>query len=174
MGKPVQALNPTALVPTASLPKPKNKAPGAKVRPNAERFMAWVQAGLGTGDLSYNESDSPVHFTAEGMALVTPRIFKLYLQQHAYESEPEQPTPKSPLNALQNDLQRGGYIRRNNKTNFYTYGVKQSSAQASLPRLTTYIIPNPQAYIRPVPSPNPLLELVAQPPASSRDSNTES
>lgn len=162
--KPVQALS-GALTPTNSPPRAKNKAPGAKLRPNAESFVTWVQAGLGTGDLSYNESDSAVHFTAEGMALVSPRIFKLYLQEHAYVPEADQAQPKSPLNALQNDLQRGGYIRKNKKTNFYSYAIKQADGEAGTVRLTTYIIPNPQAYIRPVPAPNPLLILVAQPEA---------
>ncbi|MDV7399853.1 hypothetical protein RZS08_51035, partial [Arthrospira platensis SPKY1] len=55
VSKPVQAMNPSALVATETLPKPKNKAPGAKIRPNAESFMAWIQTGLGTGELSYNE-----------------------------------------------------------------------------------------------------------------------
>jgi len=148
---PVQALT----IPTTP-PRPKNRAPGAKPRPDADAFFAWLQHGLGTGDLSYNESESAVHFTAEGMALISPKIFKIYLQEHAYQSELS--PGQKPLNALQNDLQRGGYTSKNGTGNFFTYQVRQADGTLGA-RLTTYIIPNPQAYIRPVPSPNPLLVL---------------
>jgi hypothetical protein len=153
---PVQALT----IPTTP-PKPKHRAPGAKPRPDADAFFSWVQQGLGTGDLSYNDAESAIHFTAEGMALVSPKIFKLYLEEHSYQSEL---TPgQKPLNALQNDLQRGGYTSKNGTGNFFTYQVRQSDGTLGA-KLTTYIVPNPQAYIRPVPSPNPLLVLKAAVP----------
>jgi integrating conjugative element relaxase (TIGR03760 family) len=140
-------------------PTPKNAGYGAQPRPDAEAFFAWIQSGLGNGDLSYNESDSVVHFTAEGMAIVSPRAFKLYLETHTYNSDLGQ--SKSPLAALQKDIQKGGYIQRNRKqkTSFHVYLVKSPSGTLSGGRLTTYVIPNPQAYIRPVPSPNVALVL---------------
>lgn len=152
MRPPVQALT----IPKTP-PKPKNRAPGAKQRPDADAFFVWVQQGLGTGDLSYNEAESAVHFTAEGMALVSPKIFKMYLEEHSYKSELS--PGQKPLNALQNDLQRGGYTSKNGTGNFFTYQVKQADGTLGA-KLTTYVVPNPQAYIRPVPSPNPLLVLV--------------
>lgn len=161
---PVQALT----IPKTP-PRPKNRAPGAKPRPDADAFFAWLQQGLGTGDLSYNESESAVHFTAEGMALVSPKLFKLYLQENAYQSELS--PGQKPLNALQNDLQRGGYTSKNGTSNFFAYQVRQSDGSLGA-TLTTYIVPNPQAYIRPVPSPNPLLVLKPSAPKSaSADAN---
>ena len=148
---PVQALT----IPTTP-PKPKHRAPGAKPRPDADSFFSWVQQGLGTGDLSYNDAESAIHFTNEGMALVSPKIFKLYLEEHSYQSELS--PGQKPLNALQNDLQRGGYTSKNGAGNFFTYQVRQSDGTLGA-TLTTYIVPNPQAYIRPVPSPNPVLVL---------------
>ncbi|PUE08647.1 hypothetical protein B9Z51_06770 [Limnohabitans sp. T6-5] len=154
---PVQALT----IPK-SPPTPKNRAYGAQSRPDADAFFAWIQQGLGTGDISYNESDSVVHFTAEGMAIVSPRAFKIYLESHPYKSDLGQ--SKNALNAIQKDVQRGGYIQRNTKlkTSFHIYLVKAPDGTLSGGRLTTYIVPNPQAYIRPVPSPNPALVLDTQ------------
>jgi integrating conjugative element relaxase (TIGR03760 family) len=140
-------------------PAPKNKAYGAEARPNAEAFMTWVQQSLGNGELTYNESESVVHFVAEGMALVTPKAFKLYLEQHSYQGDLG--SSASPLNALQRDIQKGGYTMRNkgDKSSFHKYKVIQADGQEGTATITTYVIPNPQAYIRPVPSPNPLLVL---------------
>jgi len=148
---PVQAL----AIPKTP-PRPRFKAPGAKVRPDAEAFFKWVQQGLGTGDLTYNETDSMVHFVDLGMALVSPKIFKIYLQTNPYTA-PRQ-DGQTELNALQNDLQRGGYILRTvNKTSFHHFRVKQADGTVGDGRLTMYIVPNPHAYIRPVPAANPLL-----------------
>jgi hypothetical protein len=158
MRPPVQALT----IPKTP-PKPKNRAPGAKQRPDADAFFVWLQQGLGTGDLSYNEAESAVHFTAEGMALVSPKIFKMYLEVHSYKSELS--PGQKPFNALQNDLQRGGYTSKNGTGNFFTYQVKQADGTLGA-KLTTYVVPNPQAYIRPVPSPNPLLVLRSAEPKS--------
>ncbi len=151
-----------AFVQSNTAPPPKNKSNGSEAKPNAERFMAWIQQGLGDGSLTYNESDAVVHFTAQGMALVTPKVFKLYLECHSYEGDLGQ--SKSPFHALQRDVQKGGYIQRNrlNKSSFFKYQVMQSNGEVGIATITTYVVPNPQAYIRPVPSPNPLLVFVAE------------
>ena len=133
------------------------KAPGTQTRENAEKFMKWIQAGLGDGSLTYNESDAVIHFVPEGMALITPKVFKMYLESNEFIGS----LGNSPaaLQALQKEVQKGGYITRNtsNKSSFYMYRVRQSDGTMSGFRLTTYVVPNPQAYIRPVPSPNTLL-----------------
>jgi hypothetical protein len=97
------------------------------------------------------------------MALVSPKIFKMYLEVHSYKSELS--PGQKPFNALQNDLQRGGYTSKNGTGNFFTYQVKQADGTLGA-KLTTYVVPNPQAYIRPVPSPNPLLVLRSAEPKS--------
>ena len=98
-----------------------------------------------------------VHFVNGGMIIITPKIFKIYLEANEFIG----PLGTSPdaLRALQKEVQKGGYIERNskNKSNFFKYKVKQSDGALSDFDLNTYLIPNPQAYIRPVPSPNPLL-----------------
>lgn len=48
----------------------------------ALRFMRWIQDGLADGSMSYNRADSNIHFTQEGMALVSPRVFKEFAQKY--------------------------------------------------------------------------------------------
>ena len=50
-------------------------------------FLQWLQQGLASREIKYNETGAPVHFTAEGMALVSPLIFKHYARETGPESE---------------------------------------------------------------------------------------
>ena len=51
----------------------------ATVPPEAAlRFMSWLQAGLADGTLTFNQAGAMVHFVAEGMLLVSPRIFQCF------------------------------------------------------------------------------------------------
>ena len=133
------------------------KPPGATARENAEKFMKWLQQSLGDGALTYNESDAVVHFVSGAMVIITPKIFKIYLESNEFIGSIG--TSPDTLRALQKEVQKGGYIERNskNKSNFFKFKVKQSDDSLSSFDLNTYMIPNPQAYIRPVPSPNLLL-----------------
>lgn len=140
-----------------SPPRALFKAPGATTRENAEKFMKWLQQSLGDGTLTYNESDAVVHFVANAMVIITPKIFKIYLESNEFIGSIG--TSPDTLRALQKEVQKGGYIERNskNKSNFFKFKVKQSDDSLSSFDLNTYLIPNPQAYLRPVPSPNLLL-----------------
>ena len=140
-----------------SAPRALFKAPGASPRENAEKFMKWLQQSLGDGALTYNESDAVVHFVSGAMVIITPKIFKIYLESNEFIGSIG--TSPDTLRALQKEVQKGGYIERNskNKSNFFKFKVKQNDDSLSSFDLNTYLIPNPQAYIRPVPSPNLLL-----------------
>jgi len=48
---------------------------------NANRFMTWLNAGITKGFISVNKENSVVHFLAEGMALKSPIIFKIFTEQ---------------------------------------------------------------------------------------------
>ena len=48
----------------------------------ALRFVGWVQEGLASGRLRFNESGAVVHFVPEGMLLVSPRIFREFAKIH--------------------------------------------------------------------------------------------
>ena len=143
-------------------PRPLYRLPNSKPRENADRFMAWIQHGLGTGDLNYNESDAVIHFVDGGMALVSPKVFRMYLESNEFVGDTG--TSKDALRALQQDVQKGGYIARNtdDKSSFHYFQVQRANEEAGAV-INCYLIPNPQAYIRPVPSPNPLLQRCQKP-----------
>jgi hypothetical protein len=46
-------------------------------------FMRWVQQGLVDREIKFNETGAAVHFVEQGMALVSPLIFKKFAQEHA-------------------------------------------------------------------------------------------
>jgi integrating conjugative element relaxase (TIGR03760 family) len=165
--RPVQAApKTTSLVPARNT--------GHAPRPNAEAFMAWIQRGLGDGSLNYNESDAFIHFVPRGMAIVTPVAFRRFLEQHKFIGDLG--ASKDALRALQSEFQRGGFTKRNpsNKSSFHMFRVSVEGQGESMARITTYLVHNPQAYIRPVPSPNPLLIPADDPPnPKSQPVNTE-
>ena len=43
-------------------------------------FMHWVQQSLTQREMKFNEAGAMVHFVEQGMALVSPLIFKKYAQ----------------------------------------------------------------------------------------------
>ena len=134
--------------------------------------MAWIQRGLGTGELGYNESDAIVHFVEEGMLIVTPRAFHLYLETNEWTGELGQ--AKDPMRALQSQLQKAGYLRFNAqaKSFFHWYRTQQPDGGAGA-TITTYLVENPQAYVRPVPAINPILARTEQPTKPTKPTKGE-
>ena len=151
--KPVQAM-PQAL--HQALPQVAHKPKGAQRKPcpNADAFMAWIQRGLGDGELNYNESDAVVHFVAEGMLMVTPRAFKRYLETNKFQGSIGEATDE--LRALQAEVQRSGAIVGNDASKFHYYRTTRRDGTPGA-NITCYLVPNPQAYLTPVPAPNAAL-----------------
>lgn len=141
--------------PVQVAPRALYKAKGSTTpRPNADAFMAWVQRGLGTGEIGYNEADAFVHFVPEGMAIVTPKAMKAYLEGHQFQGNIG--ASKDEWRALQSEIQKAGYVKAEGKSMFHKY---RTTRRDGLPGATIscYLIPNPQAFIRPVPAPNEAL-----------------
>jgi len=67
--------------PVQAFAVPPKMAADAEPDPVAMQFMTWLQQGIADGAIKYNEAGAPVHFVKEGMALVTPRIFRDYASQ---------------------------------------------------------------------------------------------
>ncbi|MCL1961602.1 MAG: DNA-binding domain-containing protein [Desulfovibrionaceae bacterium] len=61
----------------------------ANVSPVALAFIKWLQHSLVNRTLKYNETGAAVHFVPEGIALVSPLIFKLYAATQVQDSEIE-------------------------------------------------------------------------------------
>lgn len=157
----VQALRKTQRLPSAPF-----RAPGYQARPNADKFVAWLQNGLGTGELNYNESDAVLHFVPEGMAILSPKAFKVYLETNEWMGDLGE--SKDAMRALQLHLQKAGYLLFNKEAKgyFHWYSTTKDDGTPGA-TLTTYLISNPQAYVRPVPAVNPLLSRAAPPPKKS-------
>ncbi|CAB3668414.1 MobH family relaxase [Paraburkholderia rhynchosiae] len=152
-------------------PREKARAPSRSVaaragarqpRPNAERFMAWVQGGIATGTLPYNESMARVHFVPEGMLLVTPAIFRDFAQAHpdAIEQTPTEDgrTPE-PWKQVQRDFQKCGYpvtadAGGAGRSYLLHYTIKGAGGR----QLSVMLVPEPERFFNPVPPPNAMIQ----------------
>lgn len=147
--------------PVSAAPKARWRKTGGAPRLNADAFVAWLQAGLGDGSIIYNESEAFVHFVPKGLLLLSPKAMKVYLDSHPYQGETTD--KKGPLQALQRELEKAGYFEwdKVTKTFFHKYRVKQAPKDNKVIKpMSCYLLPNPQAYILPLPAPNDILEKV--------------
>ncbi|CAH2902092.1 MAG: hypothetical protein PCALPYG08_5806 [uncultured Paraburkholderia sp.] len=162
-------------------PKQKAKVPartvasregGRQPRPNAERFMAWVQEGIANGALPYNESMARVHFVPEGMLLVTPAVFRDFAQAHpeAIEQPPAEDgrTPE-PWKLVQRDFQKSGYpVAADSGGAARSFLLHYTIKGAGGRQLSVMRVPEPERFFNPVPSPNAMIQS-KQKPAQDAD-----
>lgn len=169
------ALPPEPVVPTAPetlsapmAPKPKQapRAPklsgaspsapsGPTPRPNAERFLAWIQQGIADGSLPYNDASAPVHFVEAGVLIVSPRAFQMYAERFGTQIEIS-PTSavREPWRVLQRDFQRSSYPAKGTGGTFIHY---YTVAGPGSKQLVGYLVPGPERFFNPVPPANPAL-----------------
>ncbi|MBO7931033.1 TraI domain-containing protein [Burkholderia pseudomallei] len=131
-------------------------------RPNAERFMAWVQKGVANGGLPYNESMARVHFVPEGMLLVTPAIFRDFAQAHpeSIEQTPAEDgrTPE-PWKQVQRDFQKSGYpVTADGGGAGRSYLLHYNIKGAGGRQLSVMLVPEPERFFNPVPPPNAMIQ----------------
>ncbi|MFM0239698.1 MobH family relaxase [Paraburkholderia phytofirmans] len=152
-------------------PKQKAKVPaksvascegGRQPRPNAERFLAWVQEGVATGALPYNESMARVHFVPEGMLLVTPAVFRDFAQAHpeAIEQTPTDDgrTPEA-WKQVQRDFQKSGYpVAADSGGAGRSYLIHYNIKGAGGRQLSVMLVPEPARFFNPVPPPNAMIQ----------------
>jgi len=115
-------------------------------------FMQWVQQGLVSRELKYNEAGAAVHFVKEGMALVSPRIFKDYAAQEGGDAN---------LTELATKVQRelikcGWHLPGPNRTNIVKYAI-QGRAGAVVGNLACVVLVDAFRWVQPVPPNNPAL-----------------
>ncbi|MEM5386368.1 MobH family relaxase [Paraburkholderia phymatum] len=163
-------------------PKQKAKVPakslasrqsGRQPRPNAERFMAWVQEGIATGALPYNESMARVHFVPEGMLLVTPAVFKDFAQAHPEAIEQtvadDGKTPE-PWKQVQRDFQKSGYpVTADSGGASRSYLIHYNIKGAGGRQLSVMLVPEPERFFNPVPPPNAMIQPKQKPSQDAID-----
>ncbi|MDK2126257.1 MobH family relaxase [Parachitinimonas caeni] len=67
----------------------------------AMRLLAWVQAGVSDGSLSFNVTGARIHFVEEGMLLISPVIFRDFAESLPTEDQPPVPAGKKLEQVLQ-------------------------------------------------------------------------
>ena len=155
---PVIPTAPTAPVAPAQPGIPKNSVSDEMKQPDPdiERLMGWIQQGINKGDMAYNRASATVHFVKEGMFLISPKIFRDFLQASGVVSEGD----ASPSKRLQKLLQKSGYVAKAKPNSFlHTYRITNAkNPDRSL--VTGYLVPNPSDFFAPVPEANVHLESI--------------
>ncbi|GKT20010.1 TraI domain-containing protein [Acidovorax sp. SUPP2522] len=151
---------PMPVVLAPHLPELPHEAAARKVEPSevAIAFMRWLQNGLASREIKHNETGAAVHFVEEGMALVSPLIFKLY----ARETGPADQADAMGLQ-VQRELIKAGWHRMTSgqgkgRVNILRYQVVGRGG-ASVGRLAAVVLSEPDRWVVPVPPPNPVLKL---------------
>ena len=146
------AVEPAWRAPTGSPLQADAEAPEA-----ALRFMGWVQDGLATGRLRFNESGALVHFVPEGMLLVSPRIFREFAKAHGEDGKGGgSPDEAQPGKGIQRQVLRAAWhVRADKGINMLTYHVVRGGRRIS--QLSGVVIEKPARFVNPVPHANPVL-----------------
>ncbi|MBE0612128.1 MAG: TraI domain-containing protein [Burkholderiales bacterium] len=141
---------------------------GEGVLEAAMRFMGWVQAGLASGELHFNESGAMIHFVPEGMFLVSPRIFREFAKVHGEDGRGAAKTGDEAQvgKGVQRQLLRAAWhVRADKGVNILTYQVIRGGRTMS--QLSGVVIEEPARFVNPVPPANPVLARAAQSPRES-------
>ena len=151
--------DPVVLMP--SLPELPQHAAARKEKPSetALSFIQWLQQGLASREIKYNEAGAPVHFTAEGMALVSPLIFKLFASESASQAEAEIQAMQ-----VQREVIKAGWhlmtsTKGSGRLNILRYEVMGRGGTA-VGKLSAVVLIDPDRWVLPVPPSNPVLRLV--------------
>lgn len=141
------------------------------VPPLAGRFMGWLQAGLGSGEITYNQAQAAVHFVAEGMLIVSPRAFVEFIARcgalgdGARADEPE----RKSINRLQGALAKAGWtvpvsLAKGAKGNIHKYHTVKRGQRGG--QLSGVLVAEPARFVNPVPPANALLVRAGSEPAA--------
>jgi hypothetical protein len=139
------------------LAKPKAAAQGPSEA--ALRFMGWLQQGLANGSIAHNETGAMVHFAAEGMLLISPRIFRHFAERFGEKGDGTLSTlaeDKLGTGIQREVIKAGWHLLGPKKTNVHKYQVVRRNGKGGS-QLSVMIIREPQRFIEPVPPANPHL-----------------
>ncbi len=125
----------------------------------ALRFMGWLQQGLANGSIAHNETGAMVHFAAEGMLLISPRIFRHFAERFGEKGDGTPSTlaeDKLGTGIQREVIKAGWHLLGPKKTNVHKYQVVRRNGKGGS-QLSVMIIREPQRFIEPVPPANPHL-----------------
>jgi len=123
------------------------------------QFMRWIKRGLDARRIEVNASGSLIHIVAEGMLLVSPRIFEACVRERAGEHGGEGAGPAQRTDAakrLQREvLNAGWHLVDDRGRSVLAYQVARKGQVFS--RIWGVVILNPERFVQPLPAVNPLL-----------------
>lgn len=117
-------------------------------------FMRWVQASLVSRELTYNEPGAAVHFVEQGMALVSPLIFRMYARETAGEAQAQDLGAR----VQREVIKCGWHLPAANRTNIVRYAIHSRGGVAG--HLSCVVLVEPSRWVQPVPPSNPALKMV--------------
>ena len=118
-------------------------------------FVQWLQTGLANRKLPYNESGAKVHFVPEGMALVSPAIFKEYVAACI----PGEDASSHGLQVQREVIQAGWHLVGPGKVNILSYQVIGRGGVA-ISKLSAVVLIRPERWVMPVPPHNAVLRRI--------------
>ncbi|MFZ2825212.1 MobH family relaxase [Hydrogenophaga sp.] len=143
---------------TPFLPELPHESAGKQVEPTtvALAFVTWLQQGLASRGLKYNETGAMIHFTAEGMALVSPLVFKAYVadQEPVNDSEAE----AKALQVQREVIKAGWHLMGPGKSNILKYQVLGRGG-VPVGKLSAVVLIRPERWVMPVPPSNTVLQI---------------
>ena len=123
----------------------------------ALEFITWLQQGLANRELKYNETGAMIHFTAEGMALVSPLIFKTYA---ATQDLSDTNADAHALQVQREVFRAGWHLMGPGKSNILKYQVLGRGGIA-VGKLSAVVLIRPERWVMPVPPSNPVLQITS-------------
>ncbi len=118
-------------------------------------FMRWVQQGLVDREIKFNETGAAVHFVEQGMALVSPLIFKKFSQENADLAE--SPTELA-IKVQREVIKCGWHLPAANRTNIVAFEIYSRGDVKG--RLSCVVLVEPGRWVQPVPPSNPALKMI--------------
>ncbi|MDH0051472.1 MobH family relaxase [Comamonas terrigena] len=134
--------------------------PGTEGKPPAEpsqlalEFMQWVQQGLVQRTIKFNEAGAAVHFVPQGMALVSPRIFRDF----AAATEGEDKAHELGARVQRDVIKSGWHLPAANRTNIIKYEIHSNKGLVG--NLACVVLVNAGQWVQPVPPSNPALRMM--------------
>lgn len=147
---------PQAVLLRPNLPKIPNAAgKQPKASDAAMEFMRWVQTSLVDRTIKYNESGAVVHFVPQGMALVSPLIFKLFAESCVGT---DGPTDELAMQVQKDVIRAGWHVAGPNRTNIIKFTV-HGRGDAIVGKLAAVVLCEAGRWVQPVPPCNPALRV---------------
>ncbi|KGM38740.1 hypothetical protein JY96_21490 [Aquabacterium sp. NJ1] len=157
------------IAPVKPMDQPRTEAkPRKDGTPAAKAFMRWVQLGVNSGELKYNETQALVHFVPEGCLLLSPEIFKRFVREHQEVDEGDvaaliKQYGDRAYTRLQNEFAKSPWTVRNGDENLHYYAFTKHAGGIS-PTSSFYLLGKPDLFWRPVPEPNHRIVKTERPP----------